>query len=150
MNQMSDDGHFLASHLALFDCCCCLKPRVVFVLECGVGSAVLYYIALLIATPLSPRLATCRYANLLCLTVLIGRFLIRLLLFAYSHSPAIMSSSSERRNARPKRKAAEAAIDAIRKSNTTEEADDLLLELDNEGAPTVFSGQIVIGTCTLP
>jgi hypothetical protein len=60
-----------------------------------------------------------------------------------------MSGSSERRNDRPKRKAAEAALDAILKSNTTEEADDMLLELDNE-APDGFSGQIVIGTCTLP
>jgi hypothetical protein len=61
-----------------------------------------------------------------------------------------MSTSNEPRNTRPKRKAAEAALDAIRISNTTEEADDMLLELDNEAAPTVFSGQIVIGTCTLP
>jgi glutaredoxin len=61
-----------------------------------------------------------------------------------------MSSSSERRNTRPTRKAAEAALEAIYKSNTSEEADDMLLELDNEAAPTVFSGQIVIGTCTLP
>jgi glutaredoxin len=81
--------------------------------------------------------------------------LIRLLFAPHSsyirhHSPAIMSSSSERRNARPKRKAAEAALDAIRVSNTSEEDDDMLLELDNEAAPTVFYGQIVIGTCTLP
>jgi hypothetical protein len=61
-----------------------------------------------------------------------------------------MSTSNEPRSTRPKRKAAEAALDAIRISNTTEEADDMLLELDNEAAPTVFSGQIVIGTCTLP
>jgi hypothetical protein len=60
-----------------------------------------------------------------------------------------MNNSSERRNSRPKRKTAEAALDAILKSNTTEEADDMLLELDNE-APDGFSGQIVIGTCTLP
>jgi hypothetical protein len=77
--------------------------------------------------------------------------LIRLLFasHSYSNSPSIMSGSSERRSARPKRKAAEAALDAILKSNTTEEADDMLLELDNE-APDGFSGQIVIGTCTLP
>jgi hypothetical protein len=62
-----------------------------------------------------------------------------------------MSNSSEHRNSRPKRKAAEAALDAIRQSNTTEEADDMLLDLvDNEAAPDGFSGQIVIGTCTLP
>lgn len=61
-----------------------------------------------------------------------------------------MSSSSERRNTRPKRKAAEDALDAIRNSNTTEEADDMLLELDNEAAPTAFSGHLVIGNCALP
>jgi hypothetical protein len=60
-----------------------------------------------------------------------------------------MSNSIERRIARPKRKAAVAALDAIQESNTTDEADDVLLELDNE-APDGFSGQIVIGTCTLP
>jgi hypothetical protein len=61
-----------------------------------------------------------------------------------------MTGSSERRNARPKRKAAEAALDAILKSNTTEEADGMLLELDNEAPDGFSSGQIVIGTCTLP
>jgi hypothetical protein len=78
---------------------------------------------------------------------------IRLLLFAshsHCHSPAIMSGNSERRNARPKRKAAEAALDAMRKNSTTEEEDDdMLLELDNE-APAFFSGELVIGSCTLP